>query len=397
MSEKKKKMKVPAGALRFTAPDSLAFAEVSKGEDGEKHLKMTPYSGKIIKNHFWWGDTVLDVEGIQFDNKTKFPVLEEHRNDKKIAVSSRPLVTEQFSLELDPAKTKFVSTPESEQFQKLSLDDGFPYQASIHFDPMVIERIEDGASVKVNGYKFKGPGTVFRKWVFKEASVCVFGFDTKSQATAFSKEEVELELEEETILAQENTKLSKEEVKTVEIKTVEELTGAHPELVKSIQEAMKTDLETTFSKERATFKTELAKKDTELDGQNDRILKLEKTDTIRSEKELATSAGTIWATKLSNSDIPEHLYDKVAGMVSHTKFVKEGVLDKEVFGIAVDEEIADWVKKGVVSTVMGTGFSANSDESGETLVDKQKDEDTTKMANHLLVLAGQKLKEEKAA
>ena len=43
--------KIPNGALRLvqTGEGCHAFAE---GEDGKKKLKMTVYSGKVIKDHF---------------------------------------------------------------------------------------------------------------------------------------------------------------------------------------------------------------------------------------------------------------------------------------------------------------------------------------------------------
>ena len=127
-------------------------------------------------------------------------------------------------------------------------------------------------------------------------------------------------------------------------------------------------------------------------------MKLEKKDTIRSEKETANQANSVWTIKLVASDIPEHLYDKVRSMVKHTKFVKDEILDVDAYGKAIDAEIKDWVEKGVVSSsVLGAGFTASGSESEETLAKTKQEATDTEEANKLLKLAGQEVKEKKAA
>ena len=80
--EKEVTKKIPKGALRFVADncDACVFAE---GEGDAPKLKMLAYSGGVIKGHWYWGDLAIDVSGLSFPSR--FPILEDHRTDKKIA------------------------------------------------------------------------------------------------------------------------------------------------------------------------------------------------------------------------------------------------------------------------------------------------------------------------
>lgn len=384
----KETKKIPMGAMRFVATESHAFTEFADGDEKKTpKMNMTVYSGKIIKNHYWWDDLVLDLAGMVFD-KAKYPILENHDQSRKIAFTGKPIVTPDFKLNLNPDKTTFVGTEESAEFQKLS-SEGFPYESSAYVTPLSIERLDKGVTAEVNGFKMKGPGTIFRKSRFNEASVCVFGWDRQTQAAAFSKEEVEVEFDE-TILEDVSLTNNKQEkeVKDVPFENIKQLTEAHPEMVKQIQDAVKTEMEATFSVERVKFAKDLADKDLVIASQNDRVLKLEKSDTIRTERELKSQADSIFGTKLSESDIPEHLYAKVRSQINHAKFVKEGVFDATAFAAAVDAEIKDWVDKGVVSSVMGTGFSSKEVETSETVAAKKIVDENKTIVGTMLASVG---------
>ncbi len=395
---------VPNGALRLVQIGEECHAFAEKLEDGTKQLSMKVYSGGIIKGHWYWGDLAIDLEGLKFTRK-KYPVLENHNTGLKIGFTGKPIVDG--AVVLNPKTTKFVSTPESKEFQETS-SEGFPYQASMYAVPSAIERIEEGESAKVNGFTLKGPGTIWRKAEFQEASVCVFGWDKQTEASVFSKDEkTKIELTEiggdvDNLDDEFIDNLTRKGVNEVTIENIEQLTKEYPELVKTIQEAagkiVKDETEVSFTKERDQFKTDLAKKDKELEDRDDRLLKLEKKDTIRSEKETANQANSVWTIKLVASDIPEHLYDKVRSMVKHTKFVKDEILDVDAYGKAIDAEIKDWVEKGVVSSsVLGAGFTASGSESEEPLAKTKQEATDTEEANKLLKLAGQEVKEKKAA
>ena len=375
--------KVPRGALRIveTGEGSIAFTEFfGEGDKKKPRLKMVAYSGGVIKNHWYWDNLAIDLQGIKF-GKGKFPILEDHLTEKKIAFSKDPILDGK--LEIDPDKTQFVDTEESAEFQRLSAK-GFPYQCSIYAKPTIVERLEEGSSVKVNGFILNGPGTVWRECEFKEASVCVFGWDEKTKATAFSKEEVEIDMEETEILAdvQPKTKLKlrKKEVTTMPEELIKDREKIDPKLVEEIQleERKKNEIElakkeTAFSKE----KEDLTKENEKL---TERVLGLEKKETIRAENELKKSADDIWTKKLSESDIAESMYVKVRPYVSHSKFTEEGILDVEKFTEAVSAEIKDWESKGVTSKVLGAGFTDKSvDETELAETQKSVDNDVNKL------------------
>ena len=184
----KEETKVPKGALRFV--DHGCHAHVEFADDDQKQvpkLKMVAYSGGIIKDHWYWDNLAIDLDGIQF-KQNKFPVLENHDTERKIAVISKPIVED--GKLMAPENAKFLSTEVSKEFQKLSAE-GFPYQSSIYAKPSNVERLEDGATAKVNGFTMKGPGSIWRAFEFKEMSVCVFGWDSSTKASAFSREETE--------------------------------------------------------------------------------------------------------------------------------------------------------------------------------------------------------------
>ena len=68
--------KIPRGAMRFV--DNQCSSSLF-GKDGDEvsKLDMTIYSGKVIKNHWWWGNLAIDLDGLSFQSK-KLPILADH-------------------------------------------------------------------------------------------------------------------------------------------------------------------------------------------------------------------------------------------------------------------------------------------------------------------------------
>ena len=378
---KKETQKIPEAALHFV--DHNCFAAVHQGKEGEKvKLDMVAYSGGIIKGHFWWGDLAIDVSGMKFP-KEKYPILEAHDTNRKIAFTSKPL-TEGNKLSLDPDKVEFMDTPYAQEFIKLSKA-GFPYESSIYAVPTSIERLEEGASAEVNGFTLKGPGTVWRQSVFKEASVCVFGYDSNTRSAALSKE-IELDVDVASMIKLEEKEVKSEMITLVQFKA--ESPEAYKELVEQIRlelqsgfDKAKSDLEAKFDQEKTKLQNEMAVKDA-------KILEMEKADAIRAENEIKAKSESIWTATLTESNIPVHLHDKVKKHVSHSQFVKDGVFDEAKFKEAIQTEIKDWESKGVTSKVLGSSFSSKNETQNST----GGDVDVEGTTNRLLKLAGQKVK-----
>jgi len=383
--------KVPQGALRLRSSGAQACAFAKDGEETPQ-LQMVAYSGGVISDHYYWGNLVIDLSGMKFSKK-KYPVLEDHWTAKKIAFTGKPVI-EDNKLSLDPAKTTFVDTPESEEFQKLSKE-GFPYESSIYAEPSVIESIEEGASVEVNGFTLKGPARVWRQCEFKEASVCVFGYDDKTSSQAFSKEVVELSVEETVVSIEGKVNNPKEVKKNMNLA---QLQKDHPELVTEIEGAITTtltaDFDTKLAAQKAEADTQKTGLETQMSALNDRLLESEKQETLRTERETKLRADGIWTNKLSESEVPVHLHDKVRLHVVHSKFTKDGVTDWEKFSEAVGVEVTSWEESGVTTTVMGSGLGGETRELETGKKDAEKlSKENTEQSDRMLKLAGQPQKE----
>jgi uncharacterized protein YdaT len=384
MALEKKTEKVPKGALRFVEEGFHALA--IKDGDNPPKMQMTAYNGKVIKGHWYWGDLAIDLDGIKF-SAGKFPILENHDTARKIGFHNGKPDTSQGKLELIPEKTVLVDTEYANEFVKLS-SDGFPYQASIYAKPTEIQRLMKDETAEVNGFTLRGPGTVWRKCDFKEASVCVFGWDSSTKSSAFSRETTEDVEYKENALEETQFVEAEDEYNTEggEIMNLEELREKYPDLVAQLSEEVKATLNKEFDKEREQFTAEKTALEQKNADNEKRLADLEKKDALREERERENQADKIWNDKLADSDIDDHLHEKVKRMVSFKKFVKDDVLDVEAFSAAIDEEIKDWEGKLSNQSVSGMGsVERRADEEGTPA----NSEENSKMSNDLLSRAGQ--------
>jgi len=380
-----KTLTLPKGALRLVDVGCHAEFLMGEKEDTPK-LKMKVYSGGVIEGHWYWDRLAIDLKGVKFD-RTKYPILEQHMTSRKIGYSGKPTIDG--AITLNPDNVVFVDTEASQEFQKVA-EQGFPFQASLYAVPSVIERVEEGEKVQVNGFIFKGPGHVWRKCLYQESSVCVFGWDKQTESSVFSKEETEINaemiaLDNEQSLAESKNLPEKGGEEKMDIK---KLTEEHPDLVKEIQKEVEDRLKAKFAKEKKVLTEDFESK---LEEKGDRILTLEKKDDLRTEKERIAFEDKIWTEKLVKSDVGEHLFDKIKRHVSISKYVKDDIVDEEAFGKAVDDEIKDWESRGAKSTVLGTG-SVNK-EDAESGLSEDEAKGVKKETDDLLALAGQPQKE----
>lgn len=203
----------PAKACIFNEKAEVTFAQGDGGKENNK-FRIVGYSGGIIKGHWFWGNLAIDLQGCKFYKKP-LPVLESHFIASRLGFTTKQQISENVTVE-----GEFLAN-ESAQAMKADISQGFPMEASLFCLPSVIERVQEGASVKVNGLSLKGPGAVFRKSVIKEVSMCVFGADSNTKSSAFAdNEKVQFNLfQENNIMAE-----------TTEITSLEMLKEAYPEL-----------------------------------------------------------------------------------------------------------------------------------------------------------------------
>jgi hypothetical protein len=331
---KKETKKISKSALCFMEVNSLAKVE-SFAEGEKKKLSMVAYSGKVIKNHWYWGDLAIDTAGVVL-SENNIPILHDHNTYEKIGFG-KFMVNDKH--EIVPEDSTFVDTPIANEFIKLS-GQGFPYQASIQARPTQILKLEDGETCEVNGFIMKGPGTVWRKSVLKECSVTTFGADSNTKSVAMSEnEDVEVEVEG-----------SFKSIKEESSMTLDEFKAAHPDLYSQVFGAGKAEAETAF----AVIKTDLEGKITALSAEKQaltslnaategRLLKVEKVLAIQKEDGIKASAETIFAEVMAKNEIPDRLRPKIRKQINHESFVKDEQLDKVAFSAAIETELKDWV------------------------------------------------------
>ncbi len=339
--------KAPKSAMMFVSPGSFGFSE---GADEGKRFEMTSYSGGVIENHWYWGNLAIDLQGLKFE-KDEYPTLIDHDTNRKLGVSGKPIIEEGLRF-LEGDNFRFVDTEDSQEFKKLALQ-GWPYQASIYALPTKVKRLEEGEETEVNGYKLKGPNaTVWLEAVYMESSVTTFGYDRNTKVGMFSgdAENLDVEFEEEDFIEPATREVEKVDLNQFKVE--------NPDLFIQLQSEVEQSVKDKFSADIAGLTEKLR-------VQGEQLLRFEKTEAIRRENELALAAKSLWAEKLSQSEIAERLHVKVARQVSHEKFVKDGELDVEAFGAAIDAEIKDWESLGVSQSVLGMGTSTRSD-SGDS-------------------------------
>jgi hypothetical protein len=379
MAKKEVTKSIPRGAFRFVQKGCHACV-FSEDKDEQPKLKMVGYTGGVIENHWYWDDLVIDLTGVKLASKTT-PILEDHETSKKIAFSKKVNIDEN-GIVPDPEKTVFLDTKEALEFIENSKR-GFPYQSSIRGMPSIVERVADGESTEVNGFTLKGPGSVWRKCELKEISVCVFGWDSKTQASAFSKEEEEFSFTEITRDVEEVTRNDEREVKEemdINKLTVEELKAKNPDLFSQIVDS---------AKEGMVEEAEVQKLSKRLSSVETENRELKKRETIRTQKEQKSVAASIFSSKLEGSDLPKNMFDKIRGHVDYSRFMNEDdTLDTDAFTEAVEKEIKEWsemLSENSESTVAGGGSSTPAPGSDAEKMAQENDA----MVSDLLSLAGQ--------
>lgn len=388
-SSKKKQsesIQVDINALHIMDQENLEF-EFSESAEGIRKFRMVGYSGKIIKGHWYWDNLAIDLEGISF-KKPKFPILRDHLTSMELGFTKKPQVSNEEGLVFTEKEVTFLENEDVDKFVENSKK-GFPYQASISARPTVIERIEEGSSVEVNGLTLKGPGTVWRKSDFKECSICVFGYDEQTTAQVFSSSGHTVDIEVENIgsdhvqITDEMEVFSMDLIKLKE-DSPEEYEALMAEAIEATKETTANAITAAVKEVGSKFQAQLDEKDKQivslssekenlsgdLTKTEDRVLALEKKDALRMEADLDTQVESIWLVALSTSGLPEWLYPKVKKQVIRGKFMSEDVFDKAAFIKAVGEEITDWETQNS-QEIEGFGITLRGAE-GETTPDQMQ-------------------------
>jgi len=188
---------IPKAALRFKEEEDPV--EILTSTDGEKTKKrkfsMVAHSGRIMLNHWLWGNLAIDLSGVSIGRKKK-PALRDHNSNRIVGWTEGINIDEKRGIVAEG----IFSGKTEDGIQALELaDEGFPWQASIYIPPLAIERVKDGETAEVNGRKIKGPGTIFRKSILREVSFCALGADENTSASALKDKSDNIDLDVEII------------------------------------------------------------------------------------------------------------------------------------------------------------------------------------------------------
>ncbi|MHC4617219.1 MAG: hypothetical protein ACYTEQ_05640 [Planctomycetota bacterium] len=198
------------GPVEFAAAD---------GEQEKTRVRLTLYDGSIVK-HWYWGNLAFDLQTMRMAKKGPNPILYGHDTNQRLAYSTAADFDSSFTLEGNFLKSSALA----EQVKK-EADEGFPFEASLRFDPerSKIETVKEGELVEVNGRRLKGPGTVVRNAVIMEGSICVFGALKNTHSQVFLQNLGDETMDEKTEL------------------TAETFAAEYPELLEQIHSAAKAE------------------------------------------------------------------------------------------------------------------------------------------------------------
>lgn len=176
-----KNKKIPINAL-FCKAGAFEF----KSKDDEQDslaVRLLARSAKPI-SHWFWGNVVHDLEGVKL--KASIPIDYAHNDDEVIGYLDE-VEKKKDGLYLSGKLVPFTDGDRASEVN-FKLKAGVPYQASINFAGDVeIEELKAGQSSKVNGFTFKGPGIIVRKWDLRGVAVCPYGADPNTSSRALAQ------------------------------------------------------------------------------------------------------------------------------------------------------------------------------------------------------------------
>jgi len=148
--------------------------------DGDARLprfKMVAYNGRQM-NLGYYGSVIVDLDGVTFANPIR--AFKDHDPGQIVGHGDgrrqgQRIIAEGVISGTGPAAQEVVSTAKN----------GFPWQTSIGApaESLVLEEVQAGASVKVNGRNVSGPIIVVRKSEIREISFVPLGADKTTSGT----------------------------------------------------------------------------------------------------------------------------------------------------------------------------------------------------------------------
>ena len=217
--------KVPTEALRLSFESAVELRQPT--EKGERtKFTMLAHSGQPMQ-HWLFGTMVVDLAGLR-TSKMKKPVLLEHDPEKRVGYTESFSVTEQ-GLSIDG---HFLKTSKLAEEIIADSRDGFPFEASISFERVKMQRVDEGETTEVNGYEFAGPGRIVRESEFREVSFVALGADMHTSAEALAGNGVTEQIE---VTSRKDTEMSKDDKAPEQpAVTVDSIKANHPDIAEQL-------------------------------------------------------------------------------------------------------------------------------------------------------------------
>jgi len=155
----------------------------SNGEDARSaRVTLQALSGKVLEHPFF-GKVIQDLAGMTHRDKI---ALDYMHNPNELVGYANNFDTSNGTLTVSGALVPQKTHKRVEEIIE-NIHAGIPYEASIYFPPshpgdMEIEEVEDDDEVEVNGQKYTGPLTIFRRWSLRGCAVCPHGMDATTHA-----------------------------------------------------------------------------------------------------------------------------------------------------------------------------------------------------------------------
>ena len=173
-------VEVPADACRLrSGVAQCTIDKLAKDDSGKLKpvpIKMLARTAGAIEHPFWFGGKVIhDMEGMTLH---KDVIAVDYRHDEEIGYLDKFEASSKLGLTVEGALVPTSSSDDRATKVAERAAGGVPYEASIDFNgPMLVEYVEEGVSVDVNGQVFEGPGSVVREWVLRGVATCPYGAD----------------------------------------------------------------------------------------------------------------------------------------------------------------------------------------------------------------------------
>ena len=189
---------IPISATRFAAASPFLFVAAGdgngegEGETSDERVRVQIHARDAQPvQHPFWGKIAHDMAGVVHKDRLAI----DYCHDPEALIGYVDQVSANPSAGLDLAGDLLPKLDGRAAEIVAKGQAGVPYESSIDWTgPAVIEYVDAGEEVEVNGYQFAGPGYVARKWHLRGVAICPHGIDMTTNTTFAAGEQVPVEV-----------------------------------------------------------------------------------------------------------------------------------------------------------------------------------------------------------